>query len=155
MSFKLSHCWIRGGGWWRLCRYDGFIATVRVLLFLTCRIKCEGVVKSCIEHKVVRSDTKFSTLVVVAAVAGDDSIQLHLKTGMQPLRRWQEAPSGVGGHQTATCVLPSWSMLGQGIWLAGISCCIFCQRSPHWTAASVGKGGAGRRHYLWHRIVSS
>lgn len=56
-------------------------------LFLTCRIKYEGVVKGIIEHKVVRSDAEFSTLVVVTAMGGDDSIQLHLKTGEQQLRR--------------------------------------------------------------------
>lgn len=53
---------------------------------------------------------------------------------------------------SASRVLPSWLMLGRGIWLAGISCCSFCQRFLHWTVTSLWRGGAAPRHYLWHHM---
>lgn len=56
------------------------------------------------------------------------------------------------GLQSAAGALPSWLTVGRGIWLAGTSCCSFCQRFLHRTVTSPRTGGATPCHYLWHHM---
>ena len=65
--------------------------------FLTCSVKYEAVIKNSIEQEVVGRDAEFSTAVIVATVACDDGVQLHLEAHMELLRRrlGQEALRGV------------------------------------------------------------
>lgn len=81
-------------------------------------------------------DTKLSAGAVVAAVGGDDGIELHLK----PQRLPQGGALSGSGSKSAT--LPSGPAPGQRTGLAPISCCSSCQTSRRCTAASLGRGGA-------------